>query len=1012
MVKKASGKTNRSHRGKKSEVAMPPRQKARSKSDSPRQDEAAVTPSPPAPVSVVGVGASAGGLEAFTALLRGLPARPGLAIVFVQHLAPQHESALVTLLTGQSTLPVVQATEGMQVEADHVYVIPPNTQMTIDKEALHLRTRPDDRTQYTPIDSFLTSLAQAAGNRAIGVVLSGTASDGALGVRDVKAAGGVTVAQTPSTAKYDGMPRAAIATGMVDLVLPPEAMGIKLAQLSRHAYIRTPEKASPELPVSEAELKELFDLLRPISGVDFRHYKMPTIKRRLFRRMALHRLNDVPEYLRMLRNDAGEVRSLYQDLLIHVTRFFREPESFEALTREVFPALVEGRQPEQPIRVWVSGCATGEEAYSVGIALTEFLQRDHSDQRIQIFATDVSEAAIEHARAGVYPSTVEADVSPDRLRRFFAKHDGSYRVSKMIRDLCVFARQDLTKDPPFSRLDLILCRNVLIYMDTILQKKLLSVFHYALNPNGFLVLGQAETVGAQATLFSLVDKKFRIHRRKATSALPTMTFPVDYSAAGVPAKRPQPEVPNSEKLLLSEVSRVLMDRFAPPGVVVDGDMQIVQFRGQTGMFLEPAPGDASLNLLKMAREGLLYGLRTALHAARKTRNTVHRDGLQVRVGDGWKPVALEVIPLAASGRMHYLVLFDGQGRKAHAPAPRKEPPSRAKGGAGTGADRKQFDFLQRELAASREYLQSIIQELEAANEELQSANEEILSSNEELQSTNEELDTAKEELQSTNEELNTVNEEMHGRNEELSRVNSDLLNLLGSVQIAIVIVNSDLRIRRFTPMAEKVLNLIPADLDRSIAHINPNIDGVNLEQLITECIDSIALIEREVRDRQGHWYSLRVRPYRSVDNKIDGAVLSLFDIDAPKCFEETTKAAVAFAEAMVQTSPEPMVVLDDELRIKSANDLFAQALSLTGDGYRGRPLSDVALVSSIQQLRTLASSDGNEAQGVPIELRADGKAEGSLRMTARAYAAYDGAAHRVLVLTSAASGASSAGKRR
>src|SRR5215475_1316259 len=887
-------------------------------------------------LTIAGVGASAGGLEAFSTLLKALPVKPGVALVFVQHLAPQHESALVPLLSGQSALPVVQATHGMVVEADHVYVIPPNAQMSIVDRTLHLIARPDDRSQYTPVDAFFSSLAEAAGSRAVGIILSGTASDGSLGVRDIKAAGGVTIAQTPESAKYDGMPRAAIATGMVDLILPPKQIGAKLAELSRHAYVKTTEKAPTELPVTDEELHQVFEVLRPVSGVDFRHYKLPTIKRRLFRRMALHRLNEVAEYLRLLRSDQSEVRSLYQDLLIHVTRFFREPESFEALTRDVFPPIVQGRPQEQPIRVWVSGCATGEEAYSLAITLVEFLQKHQLDIPVQIFATDVSEMAVEQARTGVFSPSIEGDVGADRLRRFFTKHDGGFRVTKMIRDLCVFARQDLTKDPPFSRLDLILCRNVLIYMDTTLQKKLLSVFHYALNSNGFLMLGQAETVGSQVTLFSLVDKKFRVHRKKPAAGTPAMTFPVDYSGSALPQKKAQAEPAGAEKFLQTEVSRVIMDRFAPPGVVVDNDMQIVQFRGQTGVFLEPAPGEASLNLLKMAKEGLLYGLRTAIHAARKSRNAVHRDGLQVRTDEGWKPVSVDVIPLAASGRTHYLVLFHepqarGGTRKK---AAEEQAPSTSK------RERKsQVNFLQRELAASREYLQSIIQELEAANEELQSANEEIVSSNEELQSTNEELDTAKEELQSTNEELNTVNEELHGRNEELSRLNSDLVNLLGSVQIAIVIVSADMRIRRFTPMAEKVLNLIPTDIDRLIAHINPNIIGANLADLIAECIDSIVAIEREVQDRQGHWYSLRIRPYR-VENKIDGAVVALFDVDAPKRYEEAMRSAVALADAVVQVSSRPIAILDAELRVRSASPRFTQLFAIATDRWRDRSLAE------------------------------------------------------------------------
>jgi two-component system CheB/CheR fusion protein len=770
---------------------------------------------------------------------------------------------------------------------------------------------------------------------------------------------------------------------------------VTLAQLSARGL---PPSAltDPDADIAPEQLQQVFDLLRPVSGVDFKHYKLPTIKRRLFRRMALHRLTSVPDYVELLQADPGEVRSLYQDLLIHVTRFFREPDSFASLASLVFPSLVERRTPDHPIRVWVSGCATGEEAYSLAIALVEFLQKDHADTRVQIFATDVSETAVEHARAGVYSTAIEGDVSPERLRRFFAKVDGGYRVTKMIRDLCVFARQDLTKDPPFSHLDVILCRNVLIYMDAVLQKKLLSVFHYALNPGGYLVLGQAETVGAQATLFTLVDKKLRIHRKKDSAVQPSVSFPLDYAVAGLPRKKSPSDPAGAEKALQTEVSRIILDRYAPAGVVVDSDLQIVQFRGQTGPFLEPSPGEASLNLLKMAREGLLYGLRTALHAARKSRGAVRKSGLQVKSGHGWRPVNLEVMPLASPGRPHYLVLFESPDRGG-AEADQERPvgkPAAPKGGRRRG--QSQVDLLQRELAASREYLQSIIQELEAANEELQSANEEILSSNEELQSTNEELDTAKEELQSTNEELNTVNEELHGRNEELSRVNSDLINLVGSVQIAIVIVSADLRIRRFTPMAEKVLNLIPSDLDRSIGHINPNIDCPNLEQLIADCIDTVSPLEREVQDRQGHWYSLRIRPYKNVDNKIDGAVLALFDADAPKRYEDRLRAAVDLAARLVTLAGSPLGVLDGELRVVQANAAFAELLARPLGEVLGQPLEAAAPEGwSLAALRDQLHSDPGTAGRLLVGWPAFAA---PLAVNVQVLASYDSPSSRLLLL--------------
>ena len=945
--------------------------------------------------AVVGVGASAGGLEAFTELLRALPGDPDVAIVVVQHLAPQHESALVELLSTHTALPVVEATAGLRVERNHVYVIPPNRQLTISGLELQIGPRPHDRTQYTPIDTFLASLAQSAGPRAIGVILSGTASDGAIGIGKIKSAGGITIAQSPASAKYDGMPRAAIATGMVDVVLPPAAIGSKLAQLARHAYTAVHVEApNTSADASEDQLNQIFDLLRPVSGLDFRHYKVPTIKRRLLRRMALHRLTDVDEYIRLLQSDSPEIRNLYRDLLIHVTRFFREPPSFEVLAREVFPAILRDRPRNQPIRVWVSGCATGEEAYSVAIALVEFLLKQRAEYRVQIFATDVSEAAVEHARNGAYQASIEADVSPDRLRRFFSKHDGGYRVTKMIRDLCIFARQDLTKDPPFSRLDLIFCRNVLIYMDLTLQKRLLSVFHYALNPNGFLILGHAETAGAQGTLFSLVDKKHRIHRKRPSNNAPPITLPADFAAVVGPPRKPHREALATERVLATEVNRIITERFAPPGVVIDADLQIVQFRGQTSAFLEPAPGQASLSLLKMVKEGLLYGIRSALNAARKSRQPVRRSGLQVRSGKRWMRVDLDVIPLVTSGRMHYLVLFD-QSRRATDDEPVQDS---AQSAGGRKPAKSQLEALERELAASREYLQSVIQELEAANEELQSANEEILSSNEELQSTNEELDTAKEELQSTNEELNTLNEELHGRNDELSRVNSDLINLLGSVQIAIVIVGSDMRIRRFTPMAEKVLNLIAADVHRSIGHINPNIEGANLQELIAECMDSISLIEREVRDRQGRWYALRIRPYRSSDNKIDGAVLALFDIDAPKRYEASVRSATELAEAILQASPSAMALVDSGWHIRAANPPFRDLLRLPQDGSDGQLLSDAAdFGAGFQELEaSIADGEGSPVTEHLLEMRPTDLAA-PMRLTARVFPAYDGPGRLVLL---------------
>ncbi|GMU21112.1 MAG: chemotaxis protein CheB [Phycisphaerae bacterium] len=874
-------------------------------------------------LTLVGIGASAGGLEAFTSLIENLPANTGLALVFVQHLSPTHESMLPQLLSEKSSLTVVQAADNTVIEPDHIYVIPPNTQMGFHDGRLRLTPRPEGRSRYTPIDYLFQSLAEHSGNAAIGVVLSGTSSDGAAGLRELKAVGGITFAQEPGTARYDAMPRAAIATGAVDRVLAPQEIASELVEISRHPYVRHMVVATPgqDIPVLDDKLPRIFALLRSATGVDFTHYKLATIRRRLQRRMALHKITSVDRYLRFLQENPPEILQLYQDILIHVTRFFREPDTFKALADIVFPEIIERAGGDNAIRIWVPGCSTGEDAYSVAMALLEYLGDDAHSVPVQVFATDVSETAVEQARVGAYAESIEADVSPERLRRFFTKVDGQYRISKLVRDLCVFARQDVTHDPPFSKLDLILCRNLLIYLGSHLQKKLMSIFHYALKSTGFLVLGAAETVGAGTELFRSADRKHRIYRRRATEAVPSFQFPLEY-ATRAPRERTTSRESREGASIVRDADRIVLERYAPPGVIVTRDLQIVHFRGQTALYLEPAPGDASLNLLKMTREGLLHGLRAAINDARRQEAPARREGLQVRTNGGRRQVAVEAIPLQGSGEnQHLLILFHDAGAVAESAL--STPPAGSENGAGqTALDEAAVRRLEQELAASREYLQSIIQDLEAANEELQSANEEILSSNEELQSTNEELDTAKEELQSTNEELNTLNEELQGRNEEMAQVNSDLTNLLASVQIAIVMVSSDLRIRRFTPMAERVLKLIPSDVGRPISHIKPNFELSDLDKLIAQVVDNVTVVEREVQDREGSRYLLRIRPYKGPDNRIDGAVLALFDVTATRRREAELQAARGYVKAVLGAVPEPLLVLDSARRVRMANRAF------------------------------------------------------------------------------------------
>jgi two-component system CheB/CheR fusion protein len=923
--------------------------------------------------SVVGIGASAGGLEAFSQLLQSLDPETGMAFVFVQHLAPKHESFLPELLATHTSLPVAQVEDGALLLPNRVYVIPPNVHMNIAGARLRLFPRPEGRTQYMPIDAFFRSLASWADGSSIGVVLSGTASDGAQGLREIKSVGGITMVQDPATAKYDGMPRAAIATDHVDFVLPPAGIAAELLRISRHPTMKAEPKAErPDVDPPDSKLQRVYQLLRKHVGVDFSQYKVSTMLRRLQRRMVLHRIANLDEYVQHLENDVDEVRALYEDILIHVTCFFREHESFAALQDTVLPQLIQRREPEEPLRFWVPGCSTGEEAYSLAIVTLERLGKMNLEVPVQIFATDISEAAVQKARAGLYSYGISADVPADLLRRYFTRSDGGYRVSKAVRDCCVFARQDVTHDPPFSKIDLVLCRNLLIYLALPLQRKLMQLFHYALKPGAYLMLGSAESVGAQADLFAVASKAHRIYQRKDSTQkiAPPIAHDAAMSRGKLAASRTVRPNAAQPPPLQQEMSQLLLSRYAPPGVVVDEEMRILQFRGQTGDYLAPAPGEASLSLFKMLREGLLGSTRSAIQEARKKNGEVRRNGIAVKSDGKIRKTDVVVVPIPSDGSRHFAVLFEpsnGADRAAKAPAGPTRSSSAPEGGSS-----KAVEQLRRELAASREYLESINQDLEAANEELQSANEEILSNNEELQSTNEELDTAKEEMQSANEELNTVNDELRGRNEELSRVNSDLVNLLGSVQIAIVMVGSNLRIRRFTPMAERVLNLIPSDVGRPLTDLKTNLAYPELDALVTEVIDTMAMREVEVKDREGRAYTLRVRPYKNLENRVDGAVLALFEVDRSVQDLERTRDFLHMLSQVMDAASEPLAVIDEQWIVRAANESLLRLLRLGRRVAIGRSLDDFVPSSPAsdefrRRLRAMPSEKA-ELGDVPLQL--------------------------------------------
>ncbi|HEX5413159.1 MAG TPA: chemotaxis protein CheB [Terriglobia bacterium] len=834
---------------------------------------------------IVGVGASAGGLQAFTALLEHLPPDPGMALVLVQHLAPKHASALTELLGRNAKMPVSEVTNHTRVASNHVYVIPPDSDLEARGGELHLVPRSGTHL-HRPIDRFLDSLAADRGPKAIGVILSGTASDGTLGLKAIKASGGTTFAQDPKQADHGEMPRNAIAAGYVDFVLSIESIAQELLRIAHHPYVSEapPGEARDEAaPKGENDRQKIYRTLRAATGVDFTHYKSSTILRRIRRRMMLLKLESLEDYTSHLQKHRDEVEALFQDMLIHVTGFFRDPDVFEALTREVLPNLVKDRPAGTPIRVWIAGCSTGEEAYSVAMVLREFLSERSVSHEVQIFATDVNEAALEKARQGEYLETNATDVSPERLRRFFMKMPHGYRINKSVRDLCIFARHDIGKDPPFSRLDLITCRNLLIYLGPALQKRILPVFHYALKSTGYLLLGSSETIGSFAEYFSLIDKKHKLYRARPSARAHILDLGGRTSGDVGPARGEAEPEPNDGFDLQGEANRILLNRFSPPGAIIGDDFKVVHFHGRTGRYLEPAPGDASLNLARMAREGLHVELRAAVQEARRSGHSVRKRGVLMKQNAHMVAVDIDVIPIKgpAASTGYCLVLFQDA-----APAPQAESDKAAKGPKGklvpAKAARREINQLTDELSQTRHILQSTIEELEATNEELRSANEESLSSNEELQSTNEELETAKEELQSANEELTTLNEELQNRNTALNVVNDDLMNLLGSVDIPILMLGQDLRIRRFTPSIQKLTNIVNADTGRPLGDIKLKFESANLEKLVAEAIDNTAVRQAEVQTLDGNWYSMRIRPYKTMDKRIDGAVISWLEVTGMK----------------------------------------------------------------------------------------------------------------------------------
>lgn len=884
------------------------------------------------------IAASAGGHAAVAALLRRLPG-PGTRLsALLIDTAGSRAGSLLELAAQSSTLPVSELRAGERLMPGHIHVLPPATQATLVDGKVELTPTGDGAPPH-PADVFLRSLARELRSHAVGVVLSGTGSDGALGLKDVKAEGGVTFAEDPGSAECPALPQRAIAAGGVDFILPVEEIAAELARLGRPgSALASGLTHGPALGV-DPELGKLFRLLHAAMGMDFSHYKKSTLKRRIQRRMTLCQIGSLQDYVDHVSAHPAELEALYQDLLIKVTAFFRDPEAFAALKTHVFPVLMHNRPPDSPVRIWVPGCSTGEEVYSLAISLLEFLEADATGHAIQIFGTDVSEEAIQRARSGIYIENIAIDVSPSRLRRFFVRVEGGFQVSKPLRDLCIFSRHNATADPPLSQLDVVSCRNLMIYLEPSLQRRLLHTFHHALKPAGFLLLGSSEGIGTLPELFGSVDRTNRIFCKRTTpevSASPHVILPAPPSDPSEAPDRPsKAEASTTMERVRKEADDIVMAHHAPAGVVIDEAMQIVQFRGKTGPYLEPAPGDASLHLFKMAREGLLLDLRAAVDESMKSGRVSRREEIKVKHAEGLlRSVNIEVWPLKVrlpQGRCFLVVFAESSALKADPPG--SDPSS--------SESRRELEIVQlrRELVTAREYLQSIIDELEAANEELNCANEELLASNEELESLSERLEAEKEALQSANRELSTVNAALQRSNADLAGAHDDLRTLLDSIDTPVLMLGADLRIRRATGAAERLLGLAAGDVGRSLLEVKLR-SGVDIAPWVAEAIRTLRAAERRVQDREGRSYLLRVRPSQTDGGAIDGAVLCWLESD-----DKATAHELANARDRMSTTFEvlrhPVLLLDGDLRVRAATRRACELFKVAPVDLEGRSLSAV-----------------------------------------------------------------------
>jgi len=894
------------------------------------------------PFPIAGIGASAGGLEALEQFLRHVPERSGIAFVVVQHLDPTHKGIMPELLQRATAMEVFQVRDRMRVKPDCVYVIPPNRDMSILHGVLHLFEPTAPRGLRLPIDFFLRSLAEDHKDRSIGVILSGMGSDGTMGLRAIKEKSGLTVVQEPASAKFDSMPRSAIDAGLADIVAPAEDLPGRIAAFLDYVpAIALGGKGKSALPGKElsaldgkeqSALEKVVILLRAKTGHDFTQYKKNTAYRRIERRMAIHQIDRIATYVRFLQENPQEVELLFKELLIGVTSFFRDPAEWGQL-EETIPALLAARPAGGVIRAWSAGCSTGEEAYSLAIVFKEAMEKAKTKERytLQIFATDLDRDAIDKARQGFYPPNIAADVSPERLRRYFIQEENGYRVGKEVREMVTFATQNVIMDPPFTKLDILVCRNLLIYLEPELQKKLLALFHYSLNPGGVMFLGSAETVGSFTDLFAPLHAKSRIFRRRESVLRPEpVAFPAMFSPA-LPGAQKELTMAKPAINLQTLADQLLLRDYSPPAVLVSDQGDIIYISGRTGKYLEPAAGKANWNIFAMARDGLRFELTSAFQKAVRQKVAINVKGCKVGEGGGTQAVDLTIRPIEEPEGLRgmMLVVFED----AAAPLAVKTPGRAAKSGP---ADDTRIGEVEQELRRCREELQATREGMQTSQEELKSMNEELQSTNEELQSTNEELTTSKEELQSMNEELQTVNAEQTAKVDELSRTNNDMKNLLNSTEIITVFLDNELRIRRFTTGANRLFKLIPGDVGRPLTDIAGDLLYPELPGDALEVLRTLVFSEKQIATADGRWYSVRIMPYRTLENRIDGVVMTFSDISTAKKQEEALRETGNMFHSLVQSASFIIICLSAQGRIMEFNPEAERVLGRKRDDVLGQ----------------------------------------------------------------------------